>query len=375
MRGIDYRYYFLLLISFLCAAIMVNMPAPVRAEGDVLRLLIWEGHAPPDVVSRFERRIEEKYGTRIKLHISYMNGTDDYYDSIRRGSADMVMLTHDLLNDKRFNFIKNKLLLPLDLKNIPNFKHMPLTLQNAEYLHNNGQVYGAPESQGPYALAYNTSLLKEAPKSWGVLWDPQFKGKYVIGANEYLYNAMITALVLDYPKESLGNFDALNNPTFKKKLRQLALNANSFWIGVDKAEDLSGHILATVWGDSLGPLKQRGEQWEMVEPVEGTPFWIDNFTITSALSDKPFLKKVVEEYINELQSPDYQVGHILRVVGTIPVISNIEHLLTPEEKKRIQLGSPTDSVLLPTCSQRDRNGIRILWQEAMEGIDIQKGRH
>jgi spermidine/putrescine transport system substrate-binding protein len=95
------------------------------------------------------------------------------------------------------------------------------------------------------------------------------------------------------------------------------------------------------------------------------------------LADKPFLKKVAEEYINELLSTDYQIGHILRVVGTLPVISDIDSLLTPEEKQRIKLGTlnslSTNRILLPTCSRRDRNGLRILWQEAMEGIAINKG--
>jgi spermidine/putrescine-binding protein len=262
MRGIDYRHYYALLVSFLCA-IIISIPVPVRSEGGVLHLLVWQGHAPQALVSRFEKQILEKYGFKVKLHISYINGTDDYYDSIRGGSVDMVVLTHHLLKDKRFNFIKNKLILPLDLENIPNFKHVAPALQKAEYLYSKGQVYGAPESQGPYGIAYNTSLMKEEPKSWEILWDPQFKGKYVISANEYIYNAIITALALGYPRESLGSYDAFNNPTFKKKLRQLAVNAHSFWIGVDKADDLSGHLLATVWGDSLAPLKQHGELWDM----------------------------------------------------------------------------------------------------------------
>ncbi len=376
MREIDYRHYYLLLVLFLCA-IIINMPAPVRAEGDVLRLLIWEGHAPQTLVSRFEKQIEEKYDFKIKLHISYVTSSDDFYDSIRGGNVDMVMMTHHLFKDNRFNYIENKLLLPLDLKNIPNFRHVIPALQKAEYLNSEGQVYASPESQGPYGLAYNTSLLKEEPKSWDILWDPRFKGKYVIGANEYTYNAIITALALGYPRESMDSFDALNNSTFKTKLRQLAVNAHSFWIGVDKPDDLSGHLLAAVWGDSLGPLEQRGEQWKMAEPAEGTPYWIDNYAITSALADKPFLKKLAEEYINELQTTDYQVGHILRVVGTIPIISNIEHLLTSEEKKRIHVGtsdfSNKNRVLLPTYSQRDRNGLKILWKKAMEGIDLEKG--
>ena len=353
-------------------------PSPEQMGKGDLRLLIWEGHAPKQHVDEFEKQIEEKYDFKVKLQISYLKGTDDYYNSIRGGNVDMVMLTHDLFKDKRFNFIKNKLLLPLDLKNIPNFRHVTPALQKAEYLYSNGQIYGAPESQGPYGLAYNSSLLKEEPKSWNILWDPRYKGKYVIGANEYIYNTIITALALGYSKKSMSSFDALNNPTFKAKLRQLAVNAHSFWIGVDKADDLSGHFLATAWGDSFKPLKQRGEQWKMAKPAEGMPFWIDNCAITSALAGKPILKKIAEEYINGLLSTDYQIGHIMRVVGTIPIVTKIEHLLTSEEKKRIHVGTPNffdkNRILLPTYSKRGRNGLKLLWSEAMKDIPIGKSK-
>jgi len=168
----------------------------------------------------------------------------------------------------------------------------------------------------------------------------------------------------------------MNNPEYKKKLRQLAMNANSFWFGVDKADDLSGNSIAAVWGDSFGPLKQRGEQWQMAQPVEGTPFWIDNYAITSTLANKPFLKKIAEEYINSVLSTDYQVGNILRVIQTVPVVANIEHLLTPAEKKRTHLDDPNFStnkqILLPTYSHRDRNGLKLLWDEAMKGVSTKK---
>ncbi|MCK5520906.1 MAG: hypothetical protein KAI81_07325, partial [Candidatus Marinimicrobia bacterium] len=76
-------------------------------------------------------------------------------------------------------------------------------------------------------------------------------------------------------------------------------------------------------------------------------------------------------------SSEYQVGHILRVVGTIPIITNIEHILTPEEKKRIYHETPNffdkNRILLPTLSKRDRNGLKLLWKEAMNGIQIPEG--
>ena len=354
-------------------------PTPNQTDSTILRLLIWEGHAPQPHVANFEKLIKKKYDFNIKLQITYLAGSDDIYNTIRSGKADIVMMAHELFKDERFQYFKNNLLLPLNLNNIPNFKNITPSLQTADYLRIKDKLYGLPESQGPYGLVYNTSLLKEEPKSWNILWDPRFKGKYVISGTEYLYNIIITALALGYSRESIGNFDSLNNPVFKSKLRELAVNARSFWIGVDKAEDLSGQVLATSWGDALAPLSKKGELWKMAKPVEGITLWIDNCVITSALADKPFLKKIAEEYINFLLETDFQVNHITRVVGTIPVTTNIQGLLTPEEERKIEVGTSKafskNRVLPPTLSKRDRNGIKLLWDEAMKGISSKKSEN
>ena len=359
-------------------AVIFLLPRPALAGDNVLRLLIWEGHAPKHHIEKFEKEIQKKYGRKVELEISYVVGSDDFYNSVRRGSVDMVMMTHHHFNDKRYNYISKNLLLPLDLNNIPNFTHVIPDLQKAEHLYSDGKVYASPVSQGPYGLAYNTALLKDNPQSWNILWDPRFKGKYVIGANEYIYNSNITALALRYPRESISDYNALNNREFKDKLRQLAVNAHSFWVGVDKPDDLAGMILATSWGDSLGPLKKRGEPWKMAEPTEGMPCWIDNYAITWTLADKPFLKKVAEEYINTLLSTDYQIEHIMRFMSLTPIITNIGSLLNAAEKERIQIGTPNffikNRILQPTYSKRDRNGLKILWKEAIEGVDIEKGK-
>lgn len=345
-------------------------------EENILRLLIWEGHAPEKYINEFKKQIEEKYNRKITLKISYVAGSDDFYPSIRSGNVDIVMMTHHHFKDERYLYIQKKLLLPLDLENIPNFKNVISNLQKAEHLYSNGQVYAAPVSQGTYGLAYNTTILKNEPQSWKILWDPEFKGKYVIGLNEYIYNANITALMLGYSKESISNYDILNNNEFKEKLKQLAVNAHSFWIGVDKACNLSGKTLATSWGDAMGPLRKMNEPWKIAEPIEGMPCWIDNYAITYTLKDKPFLKKVAEEYINKLLSIEYQVEHIMRNLSLTPIIENIENELTMEEKKRIHIGVPdffeNNRILQHTYSQRDRNGLKLLWNEAISEIKLKK---
>ncbi len=343
----------------------------------VLRLLIWEGYAPDKYVEEFEKQIEAKYGRKVKLQISFVDGSDDFYNPVRSKKADLITVGAELITAEQFNYIANKLILPLDLKNIPNHKHVIPALQKADYLASNGNIYGVPICQGPYGLAYNTEKFEKEPDTWKILWDPKYKGKYVIGGKENQYNIGTAALAFGYPQELISSYDALNNRDFKDKLRQLAINAHSFWVGQDTADDLSGLSLAAVWGDSLGTLKKRGEIWKIAEPKEGTLCWVDNYAITWALADKPFLKKVAEEWINKLLEPNYQVDYIVHEITLGPVTTNIGDKLTAQEKERLHIGTPNffkDSrILPPACSRRDLNGLRIMWNEAMEGIQIKKG--
>ncbi len=353
------------------------IPISAWTSENNLKFLVWEGYTPKHYIDEFENYIENKYKKKIKLSITYATSVEDFYDAIRSRIYDIVTISHHTIKDARFNFIEKNLIIPFDLNNIPNHVNIIPDLKMSEYHTIEKEVYGIPVANGPYGLAYNTSVFKQAPNSWNIFWDPVYKNQYVIGANEYLYNINITALSMGYPINTISSFDALNNKKFRKKLRQLAVNAHSFWVGVDKPENLIGMSFATSWGDSLSALKRKGEIWKMAEPDEGTMWWIDEYALTQALEHQPFLKKIAEEWINKSLSPEFQVNHIVREVGIFPVITNIDPLLTIEEKSRIQISNmpgafTAKKILQNTYSQRDRNGLKLLWDQAIKEIPINK---
>ncbi len=344
---------------------------------DVLRLMVWGGYEPKEYVEEFEKEIEARYGRQVKMDVILAGSSDDFYAAIRNKSVDLVTISHHTIKDGRFNFISKKLILPFDLENIPNHANVIDELKMADYHVSDGKVYGIPIANGPYGLAYNTEKVTGTPDSWNIFWDPEFKGKYVLGAQEYLYNVNITALVLGYPRDSISHYDALNNNEFREKLRQLAVNAHAFWIGVDTPEDLFGQSLAASWGDSLSGLERMGEAWKMADPKEGTMWWIDEYAMTWALTDKPFMKKVAEEWINKSLSTAFQVDHLVRELQVYPAITHITDLLTDEEKGRVLTnggpgGFSEKRILQHTYSQRDRNALKLLWEEAMKGIVVEK---
>ncbi len=356
-----------ILLAFL---IVIPYAGMVQAEEMNLRFLVWEGYAPREYTEKFEAYIEKKHNVSLTIEVAYVSNSDSFYDPIRSKEVDIVAPPYHMFKDERWGLMDRELILPLNLNNIPNYYHISPALRQADYLLRNGKTYAVPLVQGPYGLVYNKRFVKEAPLSWNVLWNPKYKNNYVIAENEYMLNCMFTALALGYPREVLTSFDALNNDEFKSKLNLLAINAHSFWDGVDKADDLYGHSLGTSWGFSLKGLKERGEIWKIANPKEGTVYWVDNYAITWAVKDKPLLRAIAEEWCNYVLSPEFQVDVVMRNLTCNPVTTNIKHLVTKEEIERFHLDFPEEyqktRIAERNLSLRDRNGLKLLWDGAKQ---------
>lgn len=198
--------------------------ASASAAEQRLRLLVWEGYAPTDQVQRFEGYIAAKYRRNVRLEVKHVSNPKQFFNAVRGKKADIISPAHNLINDHRFNFIKNKLFLPIKLEHIPNYEEIVPALKQIGALEKNGEIYGVPFICGPYGLAYNTELI-DAPTSWNLLWDPAFKNRYAINGDYYELNIYITALALGYTEDDLYRFDTMNTHRFKQRLHALIKNA------------------------------------------------------------------------------------------------------------------------------------------------------
>ena len=181
-------------------------------------------------------------------------------------------------------------------------------------------------------------------------------------------NIYITALALGFNKEQIFDFEFLRiNEKFQHHLKILAHNAKSFWVGVDKADQLQGLTLATAWGFSFHELKKRGEVWKFSQPKEGVTGWVDNWMIGCSLENNRKMIRIAEEWINYSIGPEMQVGYV-RNIGQFPVNLSIKDRLTPEEIKNYHLNDSNyfkdNLILWKILTRREQNGFRHLWENA-----------
>ena len=358
------------LLSLYFAGLMLCFSCYSRADDELtLKLLVWDDYAPVKQVKLFEQYIFKKYNRRINLQVSYDFKPRNFFNALRSKRYDVIAISHNLIKDQGYDYINNGLILPVNLANIPNYEHIYDDLKYADYITENDQVYGVPLTSGPYGLYYNANRTNP-PESWNVLWDPRFRYQYAISRDYYEVNVYITALSLGYSPEEMSDYSLLSrDPVFTDKLSLLAKNAGSFWHGVDRANDLRSMALATSWGFSMPALRREGENWQLASPKEGTPSWVDNYVIGHSLRDKPFLRRIAEEWLNYVLSAEYQMQVVVELNGSRPVNLNVQSTPKPQRNGSVDaLNGVTQKelkLLWPVLSRRDRNGLRQLWRHAL----------
>jgi spermidine/putrescine transport system substrate-binding protein len=334
-----------------------------------LRVLCWEGYADKAYVKQFEEYILTKYKEKINIKVNDVSDPQEFYDGIRSKNVDLISPAHNIPRSHKWNMIRNEMVLPLNLENIPNFKNIIPAIQKIRAVASFKSVYGVPIVYGPYGLFYNTKILKSEPKSWDIFWDKKWKGKYSISSDYHEANIYSTLLAMGIPSEHIFDITAANTILAKKKLRYLAKNAANFWVGVDSAEKLKGLAFATGWGFALPALKKLGEEWKLASPKEGTTGWVDHWMIGYSLKDKPKLKLYAEEWINFSISPKIQASYV-KNIGQFPVNTKVKSLLTKSQIKQFHLDDPryvkNNLILWRVLGRAEQEGFKSLWQKAKE---------
>lgn len=350
-------------------AVLAFLAGPFSASAETLRILAWEGYTPAVQLEAFKIQVKQKFGVDLQVEVQYAKQFREFFDALRGGRFDLVAPIYDVIKDESFDLIGKKLIIPIDLDNVPNYRSLFPALRNPGYAAERGQVYAIAMVQGPYALMYNKDRLA-APTSWNVLWEPKYKGRYSVG-NLPNFNVMTVALSLGYKGDQISNYNVLrSDPRVLARLTELAANSTKIWDGVDDASDLSGIPLTAGYGFSIPALQKMGQTWGYAKPVEGSIWWVDNWVLSARLANQPRLKSIAEHFINFTLSPSYQLDVFMRGTGSFPVTLSVRPLANKQEAKFFHLDDQRylnlDRPTLKGLNQRDRNGMTLLWEKALE---------
>jgi putative spermidine/putrescine transport system substrate-binding protein len=153
----------------------------------------------------------------------------------------------------------------------------------------NGKAYGIPHGRGANLLMWRTDVVKPAPDSWGVVFDPSspYKGK-VTAYDSPIYIAD-AALYLKSAKPELGitNPYELDDKQFQASvdlLKQQASLVGEYWGDYSKAAQAikSGStVLGTSWQYIVNLAKADKAPVDSTLPKEGSTGWSDTWMVSS----------------------------------------------------------------------------------------------
>ena len=358
--------------SFACSCLvsLIALLLSATARAEELRILAYEGYVTQAMANEFTAAMEAK-GLDVTVKIDHISDPQEIFDALRYKSVDIVTPTHNVYKSEKWRLIANKLLLPIDVARLPNYRHLVPMMKQLEYLSEDDKTYGVPYTFGSYGLAYNAALLDKAPTSWNALFDPKFSGQYAVSSDYHEANIYVAALASGVPRDKIGNVeDLFAFPEVQAKLNYLATNAKVLWKGVDTAQDLKGLTMAASWGFALPALNRQGESWKMAKPREGVTGWIDSFSIAAEVAKTPQRQVLAEEVLNYVISQKVQVNNVVRGLGSFPVSGDVRALLSKREIKDFRIDEPEffvkEFILWKTLSLRNQNGLKLMWERAKQ---------
>jgi putative spermidine/putrescine transport system substrate-binding protein/spermidine/putrescine transport system substrate-binding protein len=185
-----------------CPPLLRRAVADVPKASGAIDFMSWEGYDFPDVMKAWEKE------NGVEVHATYMGSHDDIQAKILGGGGGgLDMITYGSSYKKLYS--KLKILTPIDESKIPNLKNLlPFFASNFEnvWVDADGTRTGVPCDWGASSLSYDSSVIKDPPTSYDILFDPQYKGKVGI-PDDPLGAYGLAARVLDLNSSKLTEAD------------------------------------------------------------------------------------------------------------------------------------------------------------------------
>jgi putative spermidine/putrescine transport system substrate-binding protein/spermidine/putrescine transport system substrate-binding protein len=317
------------LLSVLLMFAGVILLGSCNKKTPALNLLVWEGYADPSFVHAFEEQ------NHCKVSASYMGSSDELVAKLRGGSAgnyDVISPSSDVAT----MIASSGLAAPLDLARLPGYGQLSPQLTSLPLVRVKGQVYGVPFMWGPDPLIYDTTVFPQPPESWGVFWDPKYRGK--ISVWDDLSTVYMAAQVLGFDQPDptqLYNLSDEQLEAVRKKLLELKPNIRKMWsTGGELTNLFQNHEIVAAMGWPLMTNQLRKINFPVGEtiPKENTTGWIDHLMITAGSDNKDLAYKFLD-YMVEAKTQKT----VTDVTGYTPANPQAAQFMTADQVKSLHL--------------------------------------
>lgn len=270
-----------------------------------------------DVVKEFEQL------TGIKVNYSTFDSNESMYSLIKYGgvSYDIVIPSDYMIH----RMINEDMLQKIDISKLTNYKYIDEKYKNLYYDPNN--EYSVPFSVGMVGLIYNSSIVKETPDSWSIMWDEKYKND-VLTFNNPRDTFAIAQFLLgqDINSTNKADWDAAAKLLKQQKSVLQAYVMDEVY---NKMESGSAAIAPYYAGDYLS-MYENNEDLRFVYPKEGTNIFVDAACIPKNAENY----EAALLFINYLLEPEIALANAEFIYYASPntaVVNNPEYSLMGNE--------------------------------------------
>jgi spermidine/putrescine-binding protein len=246
-----------------------NCPAPnprMQITSKELNLFVWTTYIPQDFYECFEK----VYG--ISINYDEYSSDEAMLAKVTAGAS-----SYDLVQPTDYAesiLIHQGMLQKLDhsqLSVLANFDPGSLNLA-----YDPGNQYSIPYEGGLDAIVVNTAAVKDVPKSWADLWNPDYKGQMVFADDERTVIGL-TLLTLGF---DVNTTDKNQLDQAKQKLAQLTPGIKKYDSDSPHSDLISGDVnLGETWTGEAFMAQQGLSSIQFIYPTEGSIIWQDNWAM------------------------------------------------------------------------------------------------
>ena len=267
-----------------------------RFKGDDISINVYNwGEYIPDGSEEGVLNVNEEFTnlTGIKVNYSTYATNEELYAKLKGGGS-----TYDIIIPSDYmisRMIKEDMLLPLNMENIPNFKNIMEKFRSNEY--DPQSQYSVPYTWGTVGIIYDSTMIDEENIGWDILWNEDYAGNILMFDNPRDAFA-ITENMLGYSLNT-ENEEELEKAAEKLKEQKKVVQAYVMDEVFDKMGAGEALIAPYYAGDAL-MLMDEYEELAFAIPESGTNLFIDAVCIPKSSKNK----EAAEMYINFLCEAD-----------------------------------------------------------------------
>ncbi len=267
MKKISIFFVVLLIMS------MVLTACGGAKKSTTLNLYAWSEYVPQQLLDDFTT----KYG--ITVNYDTYSSNEEMLAKLQAGSSG-----YDVIIPSDYTvaiMISQKMLEPIDVTKLANFKNLDPRFINRDY--DPGNKYTIPYQWGTTGLVYDSTTSPSAPKNWADLWDPSFNSRLVFLDDEREVMGMVLQ-VLGYDKNSTNESELKKA---EEKLLELKPNILKFDSDAPETAIISGEAWAgLVYNGNASLALAEDPNVLYICPSEGCTIWFDNLAIPKGAPHK-----------------------------------------------------------------------------------------